>query len=228
VRVSKVDKTLTEYVLEEHKPTIFVVNKWDLVKGTMPTERVATYFRSMFPMLDYVPIAFITAKSGKNVHALLNLAQNLHKQASRRVSTPEINQVLRRALADQAPPMRQNRRPKIYYGTQVDANPPTIVLFTNGPHLFDNTYQRYLVKQFRDHLPFRDVPVRLHLRSRAAGGPPAVDEDTGLDVAALPPDEKAAAPKGSDRGKLKFKTQLSDDDVERERKSIDSEIWRDL
>jgi len=224
VRVSKVDKTLTEFILEEHKPTVFVVNKWDLMKGVLPTERVATYLRATFPMLDYVPIAFITAKNGKNVQALLNLAQALHKQASRRVGTPEINDVLRAAIAEQAPPARQNRRPKIYYGTQVDANPPTIVLFTNGPQLFDATYQRFLLKNFRNRLPFHEVPIKLYLRSRTGEGTaPAVNEDTELDVAAL---SKAVA-KGKP-GQLKFKTQLNDGDVERDRRRQDSETWRDL
>ena len=64
------------------------------------------------------------------------------------------------------PPMRQNRRPKVYYATQVATNPPTIVLFTNGPQLFDNTYQRYLLKTFRDQLPFREVPIKLYLRAK--------------------------------------------------------------
>lgn len=226
VRVSKVDKTLTEFILEEHKPTVFVVNKWDLMKGAMPTERVATYLRATFPMLDYVPIAFITAKSGKNVQALLNLAQTLHKQASRRVSTPEVNTVLRNAIAEQAPPARQNRRAKIYYGTQVDANPPTIVLFTNGPQLFDPPYQRYLLKKFRDSLPFHEVPIQLYLRNRTGEGqPPAVNEDTELNVAALPEPKAATKRKPA---KLKFKTQLKDGDIERERRRQDSEIWRDL
>ena len=62
----------------------------------------------------------------------LNLAQNLHKQASERVGTGDLNRVLAAALHAQAPPLRQNRRAKIYYATQVATNPPTIVLFTNG------------------------------------------------------------------------------------------------
>ena len=82
VRISKVDKQLADYVLEQHKPAIFVVNKWDLMLP-MRTGRMADYIRKTFPNLDYVPIAFITAKAGKNVHATLNLAQNLHKQACR-------------------------------------------------------------------------------------------------------------------------------------------------
>src|SRR5207248_7331141 len=101
---------------------------------------------------------------------------NLHKQASARVTTPELNRVLRDALAAAPPPMRQNRRPKIYYGTQVAANPPTIVLFTNGPELLDNTYQRYLIKTFRDHLPFSDVPIKLYLRHKRREDRPPVEE----------------------------------------------------
>src|SRR5204863_28183 len=119
LRISKVDKTLTEYILDQHKPAVFVVNKWDLVKESMPTERFATYVQATFPMLDFVPVAFITAKMGKNVFKLLNLAQNLHKQAGVRVGTGDLNRVVREALDAQPPPLRQNRRAKVYYATQV-------------------------------------------------------------------------------------------------------------
>src|SRR5260370_27784049 len=77
VAVSKVDKVLADYVLEQHKPAVFVVNKWDLMKP-MPTSKMVTYLPATFPSLHYVPFAFITAKSGKNLHAVLNLAQNIH------------------------------------------------------------------------------------------------------------------------------------------------------
>jgi GTP-binding protein len=166
VSISKVDKQLAGYVLDHYKPAIFVVNKWDLAKAKIATGEFADYLHQVFPNLDFVPIAFITAKSGKNVQAVLNLAQNLHKQASARVSTGDLNRVLREALAAQPPPLRQNRRPKIYYATQVAINPPTIVLFTNGPELFENSYQRYLLNTFRQRLPFREVPIKLYLRQR--------------------------------------------------------------
>jgi GTP-binding protein len=174
-RISKVDKQLAEYILQQHKPAIFVVNKWDLMTPT-PTGKMGNYIRATFPSLDYVPIAFVTAKSGKNVHTVLNLAQHLHKQASARISTGDLNRVLRQALEDSPPPLRQNRRPKVYYATQAGSNPPTIVLFTNGPELFDNTYQRYLLKTIRDQLHFNDVPIRLHLRRRSRTDQASLDE----------------------------------------------------
>ncbi|MCI0456324.1 MAG: ribosome biogenesis GTPase Der [Gemmataceae bacterium] len=211
--VSKVDKQLAGYILDHHKPAIFVVNKWDLMLPT-PTGKMGQYLRSVFPSLDYVPIAFITAKSGKNVYAVLNLAQNLYKQASARVSTGELNKVLRQALDAKPPPLRQNRRPKVFYATQVATNPPTIVLFTNGPELFDNTYQRYLLRTFRDHLPFHDVPIKLYLRHKRR-------EER-------PPGEEAGRETKVDLSRLKFKTTVTDEELERDRKQYESDLWKDL
>ncbi|MCS7272433.1 MAG: ribosome biogenesis GTPase Der, partial [Gemmataceae bacterium] len=70
-RIGRVDKQLADYILQEHKPAIFVINKWDLVKNVLTTERMADYVRRVFPMLEYVPIAFITARNGKNVLRVL-------------------------------------------------------------------------------------------------------------------------------------------------------------
>jgi GTPase len=229
VRISQVDKKLTEYILDQHTPAIFVVNKWDLMKENMPTEKFATYLRNIFPVIDHVPIAFITAKSGKNVYKLLNLAQQLHKQASARVGTGELNKVVREALDAQAPPMRQNRRPKVYYATQVATNPPTIVLFTNGPQLFDNTYERYLAKALRDHLPFSEVPIKLYLRAKKRDDVPSAAE-TVLETS--PPTRKKAKPTkpgAPDLSTMRFKSKVSEEEMEREAKrGTESELWRDL
>jgi GTP-binding protein len=191
-RISRVDKKLAEYVLEQYKPAVFVVNKWDLMKP-MPTGEFATYVHKMFPMLDFVPLAFVTATEGRNANPLLNLAQTLHKQASARVSTGDLNRVLRQALDAQSPPLRQNRRPKVYYATQVATNPPTIVLFTNSANLFDQTYQRYLLKTFRDQLPFNDVPIKLYLRNKSREE--ATDEPVLVEKPELKPKKSKAVKK---------------------------------
>jgi GTP-binding protein len=223
-RVSKVDRQLANYILEQHKPAIFVVNKWDLAVPT-PTEKFGHYLRGLFPNLDYVPIAFITAKDGKNVQRVLNLAQNLHKQASARVSTGDLNRVVRQALAEQPPPMRQNRRPKVYYATQVAANPPTIVLFTNGPELFDSTYQRYLIKTFRDQLPFHDVPIRLHLRLRHREDQAPAEETKPAAPAKEPRKSRKAR---SDVTELQFRSKVTEEELQRDRDKYDSDLWKDI
>jgi GTP-binding protein len=175
--ISQVDKQLASYVLEHHKPAIFVVNKWDLLVKDLATGEFADYLHKVFPSLDYVPIAFITAKDGRNVYPVLNLAQNLFKQACARVGTGDLNRVVRQAVTDNPPPSRMNRRPKIFYATQVATQPPAIVLFTNAPELFDNTYLRYLLKVFRDQLPFHDVPIDLQLRGKQQGDAGAPEAD---------------------------------------------------
>jgi GTP-binding protein len=168
-RISKVDKQLCDYVASQYKPCIFVVNKWDLLADSMPTERWVSYLRDTFRAMWHVPIAFVTGQSGKNVKMLLNHAQMLFKQSRNRVGTPEINRLVKAALEHNPPPLFRNRRPKIYYATQAAVEPPTIILFCNNPQALSRTYQRYLLGVFRDQLTFSEVPIKLYLRKRESG-----------------------------------------------------------
>jgi GTP-binding protein len=167
--VSKVDKQLMGYVMENHKPSLFVVNKWDLLAGDVTTDQWVDYLRAQFPTLSYAPIAFITGQKGRNVKALLNHATMLFKQARERVSTGALNRLIQFAVESHQPPLYQNRRPKIYYATQVSTEPPTIVLMCSEPKAFGNDYQRYLIGVMRDHLPFAEVPIKLYFEKRKSG-----------------------------------------------------------
>jgi GTP-binding protein len=165
-RISKVDKQLCDYINEQYKPCLFVVNKWDLAASNMPTEKWAAYLHDNFRAMWYAPIAFITGKTGKNVKAMLNHAQMLFSQSLKRASTGQLNKVLQAALTANPPPVYQNRRPKIYYATQVAVQPPTIVLFCNDPKAISSQYQRYLLRQFREQLDFGEVPLKFYFRKR--------------------------------------------------------------
>jgi GTPase len=165
-RISKVDKQLCEYIAEQYKPCILVVNKWDQLVSTTPTDRWVRYLHEAFGTMRYAPIAFITGETGKNVKALLNHGQMLFKQSRSRVSTGQLNRMVRQAVRDNPPPHAQNRQPKVYYATQVGIQPPTIVLFVNDPKLISKPYQRYLLGKFRDSLSFDEVPIKLYLRRR--------------------------------------------------------------
>ena len=167
-RISKVDKQLADYVAEQYKPCVFVVNKWDLVAATLPTEKWVTYLRDTFRSNWYVPIGFMTGQTGKNVKALLNHAQMLYKQSRTRIATPQLNKLVRAAIERNPPPLVHNHRPRIYYATQVAVQPPTIVLFTNDPQSISPQYQRYLLGVFRENLGFGEVPIKLYLRQRSS------------------------------------------------------------
>jgi GTP-binding protein len=169
--ISRVDKQLVEEIVSQHKPVIFVINKWDLAKQEeMSMERWSEYLGHEFGSLKFAPIAFLTAKSGRNVKKLVNLAQSIFKQARTRVSTGEVNRVVRAAVLRNRPAVRRNQTPKIYFATQVATEPPTIVCKCNNPLLFDNSWRRYLLGVLREELPFAEVPIRLYLRQREQTG----------------------------------------------------------
>jgi GTP-binding protein len=165
-RISKVDKQLCNYIEKQDRPCIFVVNKWDLMTEHMPTETWADYLRDTFGTMWHVPIAFITGLTGKNIKMLINHAQLLFKQSRSRVSTSLINQLVQAAMEYNPPPLFHHRKPKIYYASQVDIQPPTIILFCNNPDAFGPTYRRFLLGVMRDELPFGEVPIRLFFRKR--------------------------------------------------------------
>jgi len=216
-RIGRVDKQLAGYILENNKPAIFVVNKWDLVKDAMDIEKMGSYVRKVFPMLDHVPIAFITAKKGKNVLRLLQLAIQLHKQAGTRVSTGDLNRAIREAVERNAPVMHGSRQPKILYATQIGTHPPTIVLFTNGPELFEDTYIRFLTKSLRDAFPFSEVAIKLLLRAKGEGtARPAAEES------AEPGDEIPVVRKLPERKK---KPEPPPAPKPRKKKAPESETW---
>jgi GTP-binding protein len=165
-RLSKVDKQLVKYIADQYKPCIFVVNKWDLLYGQMPTERWVDYLRDTFSTMWHVPVAFITGQTGKNVKALLNHAQMLFKQSLERVTTGQLNRLVKAALEKHPPPMHGMVRPKIFYATQVGVQPPTIVLMCNEPRGFTEQYRRFLLRVLRDNLKFGEVPIKMYLQRR--------------------------------------------------------------
>lgn len=173
----EVDKRLGGYILEQFKPCIVVINKWDLAQGKAESEQYGDYITKILPSLDFAPIAFVTAKESKNVQSVLDLAKSLHKQANTRLSTANLNTILEEITAVRGPSSRKGRRPKIYYGTQISVCPPTIVLFVNDPSLITEEYRRFLINRFRERLPFAEVPIRLMLRARR-GSAPLTDGDS--------------------------------------------------
>lgn len=172
--ISKVDKQLVEEISNHYKPCIFVINKWDLaLDEEMTTEKWSNYLTTAFSSMRHVPIAIITAKDGKNVRKLLNLARSVFKQANVRISTGRLNKAVRMAIDKNPPPVRSNRRPKIFYASQVAGTPPTIVLKCNDPTLLDESWKRYLLGFLREVTPFQEVPIRLILRGRNETDPDA-------------------------------------------------------
>lgn len=185
--ISKVDKKLVTYIERQHKPVIFVVNKWDLVADKIVTQEWAQYLHDTFRSMKYVPIAFVTAMEGKNVRKLINHAQMLFKQSQWRVSTPVLNRLIRQALLVYPPPMIGPRRPRIYFASQVGTAPPMIVLKCSDPEAFPTSYRRYLLGILRDQLKFGEIPIRVFYEARDSHSTPRPESDSSSAVESAGP-----------------------------------------
>ena len=168
--VSRVDKKLCDLVVAEYKPVITVVNKWDLAmeKGATPAAFEA-YLADRLSGVAFAPLACASALTGLNVTGLLKLADDLAAQSLRRISTGELNRIVRELYARRAPRPKGGKVGRIYYATQVEVAPPTIMLFVNDRALFDAGYLRYVANHIRAQSPFSEVPVRLFLRPKSPG-----------------------------------------------------------
>lgn len=166
--VSRVDKKLVEEIVANHKPCIFVINKWDsAVDAGMTMDSWGNYLLKEFASIRHAPVCFVTAKENRNIKKVVNLAQSVFKQARTRVSTGKLNRILRNAIVRNRPPMRKNKIPKIYFATQVSTEPPTIVLKCNDPALFTRSWKRYLLGVLQEELPFTEVPIKLYMRPKS-------------------------------------------------------------
>lgn len=172
--ISQVDQHLAQLVQAAFKPCVIVVNKWDRVEGRKNRKGqpigpgdFEPYIREELKGLAVCPIAIISAERGLNIRETIEIAFELHEQASQRVGTGELNRLVEGILNTRGPSNKLGTIAKVYYAAQVTTNPPTIVLMVNRPDLFTPNYRRYLLNRFREELPFEEVPIRLFIRGKS-------------------------------------------------------------
>ena len=148
--LSEQDVKIAGYVHEQGKPSVVIMNKWDVVeKDTYTIEKYNRKLKEELKFMDYFIPTYVSAKTGKRVDNLIKLAERAYENASRRVSTGLLNDVLREAILTNEPPSKNGKRLKIYYVTEVSANPPTFVIFVNDDTLMHFSYRRYLENALR-------------------------------------------------------------------------------
>lgn len=172
-RISQVDEQLGSILTKSFKAAVIVVNKWDQVEGQpgrkgipITVDDYEKYIRTELRGLWFAPIAFISAKSGRNVHETIDLAMEMRQQAASRVTTGVLNRMFRRIIDRQGPTDKVGHQAKIYYVAQTGIEPPTITLVVNRPELFRPNYLRFLMNRLREETDFKEVPIRLVIRAR--------------------------------------------------------------
>ena len=165
--VTEQDTKVAGLAHEAGKASIIVVNKWDLIEKDGKTmDRMREEVRQGLAFMSYAPILFISAKTGQRVDRLFELITYVSNQASTRITTGMLNNVLADAQTRVQPPTDKGRRLKIYYMTQVGIRPPHFVVFCNDARLFHFSYQRYLENCIRNTFGLEGTPVILSIRQK--------------------------------------------------------------
>ena len=161
------DAHIAGFILDAWKSAVVVVNKWDAVeKDTHTLQQYTERIRQELKFLSYVPILFISAKTGQRVDQVLPMALRVQEERLARVPTGALNRILQTAQDVHVPSSKSGRALKVYYGTQVGANPPTFLVHVNDPKLAHFTYIRFLENRIREEFPFTGTPIRVILKAR--------------------------------------------------------------
>lgn len=161
------DIRIIEEAVRHGKGIVLAVNKWDLVKRTTTAAReYETAIRDKLRAKGFIPILFISAKTGQRVWRVLEVAKSVYEERKNTVRTSELNRFLADVTAEVSPPSMDRREVKIKYCTQVRSNPPVFAFFTNAPQSIPANYRQYLENKLRERFGFFGVPLKLVFRRK--------------------------------------------------------------
>ena len=165
--ITSQDAHIAGFILEEWKSCVVIVNKWDAVeKDAYTMEEFTRKIRADLNFMDYVPLLYISAKTGQRVDQVLPMALRVQEERLARLTTSKINEVIHKAQDAHPHPSHAGRQLKMFYGTQVRSDPPTFMIYVNDPKLMHFTYLRYLENQIRAEYGFLGTPIRIVTKGR--------------------------------------------------------------
>jgi len=165
--ITSQDAHIAGYILDEWKSCVVLVNKWDAIeKDAYTMDGFAKRIRQDLNFMSYVPLLFISAKTGQRVDKVLPLALQVQEERLVRLTTSKINQVIHNAQDAHPAPSVKGKQLKMYYGTQVRSDPPTFMIYVNDPKLAHFSYRRYLENQIRAEYGFLGTPIRVVMKGR--------------------------------------------------------------
>lgn len=160
------DVKIAGFIHEEGKPSVIVMNKWDLIdKDTHTIYEFEKRLKEDLKYMNYFKSVYVSAKSGKRLDNLLPLCKEVVENSRRRISTGLLNEVIGEAIRISEPPSYLGKKLKIYFVTQVGAAPPTFVVKVNDPSIMHFSYKRYLENALRKSFDFSGTPIRIVIRA---------------------------------------------------------------
>jgi GTP-binding protein len=165
--VTEQDTKIAGLAHEAGKASVIVVNKWDLVeKDGRTMDAMRKDIMQSLSFMTYAPIVFISCLTGQRAERIFELVNYVNEQATMRITTGMLNNVLADAQARQQPPTDRGRRLKVFYITQTGIRPPNFVVFCNSKELFHFSYQRYIENRIRAVFGLEGTPIRLIIRQK--------------------------------------------------------------
>ncbi len=167
VEVSDQDLKIASFIDEQKKPSVIVLNKWDLAQKE--TNTMAIYdekLRGEFVFMPYLKSVYLSALTGKRIDKLMLAVEEVLENANRKISAGSLNDVLQDAYLLNNPTYKKGKKLKIFYATQTGVCPPTFVLFVNDTSLIQDNYLRYLEGRIRKSFDFTGTPIRINLKSK--------------------------------------------------------------
>ena len=159
------DVKIIGHVFNEGKPFLIIINKWDLkVKETDTSKKIEDEIKEKIKFMTEIKTLFISAKTGQRVDKIIPLCEKLNKNANRRVKTGLLNEVIFDSTRINEPPMKNGKKLKIFYSSQVATVPPTFVIKVNDPELVHFSYERYLENVLRKNFEFEGTPIKIYFR----------------------------------------------------------------
>jgi GTPase len=158
--------SIAHLIISRGKGLCIVVNKWDLVGGTVKQNEYKEMVREKIPHATFAPVIFTSAMTGKNIEKILEDNLRVYEQLTRRISTSEINQAFAEFFDHLSLSFQQGKQVKIFYVSQAKASPPTFILFSNHPELIPEHYKRYLENSIRAKFGFAGAPIRLVFKKK--------------------------------------------------------------
>lgn len=161
------DKKIAAHVVEKGKGLVLILNKWDLVTGERPGDKLTKRIRDDMPFLSWAPILFTSAKSGRGLQRIAQTVLAVREARRRRIPTNVLNRLMRDVLAfDRLPSNRKGRSLRIYYCSQADTEPPTFIFFVNEPDIVNTAFENHVRNELRRLQDFTGTPLRVFWRGK--------------------------------------------------------------
>ncbi|MBE7525012.1 ribosome biogenesis GTPase Der [candidate division WWE3 bacterium] len=157
------DKQLAGLMRDEHKGMVIVANKWDLVKDK--TARSAKEYektiRQAFPFLDWAPIVFISAKTGRRTDELLDHAFRIQGERRRVIDYNAANRLLKSVIKQKRPLQTLGpKSPRVHDMAQVSTEPPTFLVTVHGEkERLHPSWLKFVEKRLRQKFGFAGTPI---------------------------------------------------------------------